>query len=243
MRSESNELTANLHTTCPLLHTIIVSFLFASAPRKRYCSFSRSPRFSPKQAGIEPKGPHSLLANRRIEAKTLTPRFPPALPLRLVDRPPLLIQPLLGSLRAGRPGLHLLRHDPQRRGRRRPLHGAGRGPVRRLRQPDPRCHLRVHVGGEAEPRLGDPARHQDVPRQGARAPRPGRSTLCLRGDGWRAALTARDRQVSAIARLIKEKHPYECPELITLDVVDGLPDYLQWVAKSVTAAGPPADGP
>ena len=70
-----------------------------------------------------------------------------------------------------------------------------------------------------------------------------RSTLCLRGDGWRATLTAHDRQVPAIARLIKEKHPYECPELITLDVVDGLPDYLQWVAKSVTAAGPPADGP
>lgn len=42
-------------------------------------------------------------------------------------------------------------------------------------------------------------------------------------------------QVADIASLIKDHHPYSCPELITVDVVDGLPDYLRWVAESVAA--------
>ncbi len=32
---------------------------------------------------------------------------------------------------------------------------------------------------------------------------------------------------------LPEQHPYELPELIVLPVVDGAPDYLQWLSGSV----------
>ena len=41
----------------------------------------------------------------------------------------------------------------------------------------------------------------------------------------------RDR-VDELKQVMKELHPYEVPELIVLDVVDGLPDYLEWVRES-----------
>jgi hypothetical protein len=50
------------------------------------------------------------------------------------------------------------------------------------------------------------------------------------------------RQVGDIAGVMKATHPYSCPELVTVDVVDGLPDYLRWVSESV-ADRPPAGAP
>ncbi len=35
---------------------------------------------------------------------------------------------------------------------------------------------------------------------------------------------------SRIEALIREHHPYELPELITIDITNGLPAYLAWVA-------------
>ncbi len=37
---------------------------------------------------------------------------------------------------------------------------------------------------------------------------------------------------SAFQDRLKALHPYEVPEIICLDVVDGLPDYLGWVAAN-----------
>jgi periplasmic divalent cation tolerance protein len=48
--------------------------------------------------------------------------------------------------------------------------------------------------------------------------------------------------VGDIAGVMKATHPYSCPELVTVDVVDGLPDYLRWVSESV-ADRPPAGAP
>jgi periplasmic divalent cation tolerance protein len=32
---------------------------------------------------------------------------------------------------------------------------------------------------------------------------------------------------------VAERHPYDVPEVLLLDVVDGLPEYLRWVVDSV----------
>jgi periplasmic divalent cation tolerance protein len=42
--------------------------------------------------------------------------------------------------------------------------------------------------------------------------------------------TTRDRLDALRARLVS-LHPYEVPELVVLDVTDGLPAYLAWVAR------------
>jgi periplasmic divalent cation tolerance protein len=44
--------------------------------------------------------------------------------------------------------------------------------------------------------------------------------------------TTRDR-VAALWTEMKARHPYDVPEFIVLPIVDGNPDYLQWVGESV----------
>ena len=44
--------------------------------------------------------------------------------------------------------------------------------------------------------------------------------------------TTRERFESVRARLV-ELHPYEVPELVALDIADGLPAYLDWLAREV----------
>lgn len=46
--------------------------------------------------------------------------------------------------------------------------------------------------------------------------------------------TTRERVQAAWAAL-KERHPYDVPEFVVIDVLDGNPDYLQWIADSVRA--------
>jgi periplasmic divalent cation tolerance protein len=42
-------------------------------------------------------------------------------------------------------------------------------------------------------------------------------------------------QYPAFQDRLKALHPYEVPEIICLDVVNGLPDYLAWVAANTLA--------
>lgn len=38
----------------------------------------------------------------------------------------------------------------------------------------------------------------------------------------------------ALETYLRERHPYELPEIVALDVAEGLPDYLRWVAQSTS---------
>ena len=40
----------------------------------------------------------------------------------------------------------------------------------------------------------------------------------------------------AVETYLRQHHPYDLPEIITLDVLRGLPEYLSWVAESTGAA-------
>jgi periplasmic divalent cation tolerance protein len=46
--------------------------------------------------------------------------------------------------------------------------------------------------------------------------------------------------IPALKAFIEETHPYDTPELIVLDVTDGLPAYLAWVAAE---SKPPSSEP
>jgi periplasmic divalent cation tolerance protein len=46
--------------------------------------------------------------------------------------------------------------------------------------------------------------------------------------------TTRDR-FDALRRRLVELHPYEVPELIALEVADGLPGYLDWLVRETGA--------
>ena len=48
--------------------------------------------------------------------------------------------------------------------------------------------------------------------------------------------TTLDRAPGA-RRRIRELHPYETPEIIAVPIVDGDPDYLRWIAASVSDLG------
>lgn len=40
---------------------------------------------------------------------------------------------------------------------------------------------------------------------------------------------------AALRDRLVEQHPYEVPEVLALDVRDGLPSYLSWLAESVSS--------
>lgn len=42
-------------------------------------------------------------------------------------------------------------------------------------------------------------------------------------------------RLPALRDWLKLNHPYELPELVAVEVVDGLPEYLAWVADSTRA--------
>lgn len=35
-----------------------------------------------------------------------------------------------------------------------------------------------------------------------------------------------------IKKELKRIHPYECPELVSMPIYDGLPDYLDWICEN-----------
>ena len=40
-------------------------------------------------------------------------------------------------------------------------------------------------------------------------------------------------KLSSLQNTITSMHPYEVPEIISLDISDGLPKYLQWISSSL----------
>ncbi|WP_395684015.1 divalent-cation tolerance protein CutA [Dokdonella sp.] len=42
-------------------------------------------------------------------------------------------------------------------------------------------------------------------------------------------------RIEALKSRIAELHPYELPELLVLEVIDGAPDYLAWLEAATTA--------
>jgi periplasmic divalent cation tolerance protein len=69
---------------------------------------------------------------------------------------------------------------------------------------------------------------------------------------WQGAIESADEvpllikttaeRYSAIETAIRERHPYELPEIVAVQLVRGLPAYLDWVAAE-TALAPGASGP
>ena len=43
----------------------------------------------------------------------------------------------------------------------------------------------------------------------------------------------------ALGERVEELHPYETPEFLSLSVVGGVPDYLEWIVNSVGPPEPP----
>ena len=50
---------------------------------------------------------------------------------------------------------------------------------------------------------------------------------------WLLLIKTTDDMSEALKEAIMKIHPYDSPELISVDVTDGLPDYLQWVQDTV----------
>ena len=53
---------------------------------------------------------------------------------------------------------------------------------------------------------------------------------------WLLVIKTGADQVETLLAALAERHPYEVPEGLVLTVSNGLPDYLAWVADSVTDA-------
>ena len=50
---------------------------------------------------------------------------------------------------------------------------------------------------------------------------------------WLLLIKTTDDMSEALKEAIMKIHPYDSPELISVDVTDGLPDYQQWVQDTV----------
>jgi periplasmic divalent cation tolerance protein len=42
----------------------------------------------------------------------------------------------------------------------------------------------------------------------------------------------------ALEARLRELHPYEVPEIVAVELADGLPDYLRWIAENVGKSDP-----
>ena len=52
---------------------------------------------------------------------------------------------------------------------------------------------------------------------------------------WLLLIKTTEEQLPVLKSLLQEIHSYECPELIVLPIVDGLPAYLEWLAESTSS--------
>lgn len=57
---------------------------------------------------------------------------------------------------------------------------------------------------------------------------------------WRLALKTTSEQYEAVERHIQERHTYEVPEIVRVEITGGSPEYLRWIEESV-AGGPRKD--
>ena len=55
--------------------------------------------------------------------------------------------------------------------------------------------------------------------------------VCAEGEVVGLAKTTRGR-LEGLKSAVKELHPYECPELVAAEAIDGLDAYLDWVRKA-----------
>lgn len=47
---------------------------------------------------------------------------------------------------------------------------------------------------------------------------------------WRLTIKASRQSVPALLRFVRERHPYEVPEIVSLDIAQGDPAYVRWIA-------------
>ena len=54
-------------------------------------------------------------------------------------------------------------------------------------------------------------------------------------DNQEAVLIAKttETQVPEVIRTVKARHSYECPCVVTLPIIEGNPDFLNWIAAQV----------
>ncbi|MGM0630099.1 MAG: divalent-cation tolerance protein CutA [Pseudomonadota bacterium] len=50
---------------------------------------------------------------------------------------------------------------------------------------------------------------------------------------WLMLIKSTDERCEDIKDFISANHPYDSPELISINIEDGLPDYLTWIQDSV----------
>lgn len=61
---------------------------------------------------------------------------------------------------------------------------------------------------------------------------------------WRSAIERSDEALllvktdaahyAALEQAVRSRHPYELPEIVAVNIAQGLPDYLKWVTDSLT---------
>jgi periplasmic divalent cation tolerance protein len=44
-----------------------------------------------------------------------------------------------------------------------------------------------------------------------------------------------DPALNKVQQFIRDHHPYELPEIVVLDIDNGLPEYLSWIARETSA--------
>lgn len=50
---------------------------------------------------------------------------------------------------------------------------------------------------------------------------------------WLMLIKSTDERLGDIKDFVSANHPYDSPELISINIEDGLPDYLTWIQDSV----------
>jgi periplasmic divalent cation tolerance protein len=59
-----------------------------------------------------------------------------------------------------------------------------------------------------------------------------------RSDEWLVLLKTRSALRSAVIEAVVGTHPYEVPEVVVVDIVDGAPAYLDWITEVTTGRAP-----
>ena len=54
-----------------------------------------------------------------------------------------------------------------------------------------------------------------------------------RAEEWRLGMKTRAARYSALERLLLDRHPYDCPEIVATVIERGSASYLQWLDEEV----------
>lgn len=55
---------------------------------------------------------------------------------------------------------------------------------------------------------------------------------------WRLAVKTTSERHAAVERHIQERHTYETPEIVRVEITGGSAEYLRWIEESVAAGSP-----